>query len=151
MTDDEERATTRFRDNVNLKLALHFFATTKPETLSHPGEITGFYGIYGVTIKCQNVKSDNISSFCNGFSGIIIKSDSKSNKELSNIYIKNIFADTYDPERYKPHSISNGRYGILFFSDMQKINGIGIGNAKIFNQTNSIGFIGESNISNIKI
>ncbi|MFW9610525.1 MAG: hypothetical protein ACMV0H_10070 [Aquaspirillum sp.] len=121
------------------------------ENIECTGEVKGFYGIYGITIKCSKVKSDNISSFCNGFSGIIIKSDSKSNKELNNIYIKNIFADAYGPEGCKPHSIPNGRYGILFFSDTQKINGIEIENAKIFNQTNSIGFIGESNISNIKI
>lgn len=121
------------------------------ENIECTGEIIGFYGIYGIAIKCSNVKFDNISSFCNRFSGIIIKSDSISNKEINNIYIKNIFTDAYGPEEYKPHSISNCEYGILFFSDTQKINGTEIENAKIFNQKNSIGFIGELDISDIKI
>lgn len=73
------------------------------------GEITGCFGGHGIVFKCQQVKGGaTLSAYCNGFDGVIFKTDAQTTALARDISVGDIFSFADGPDGWTPYATAVG-------------------------------------------
>lgn len=104
------------------------------------GELIGCMGIHGVVFKCAKVTAESISSYCNSYEGLIIKSDTQATAQAYDITIDRVYIRAQGPIGSTPYATTTTGTGIYFHAAGGTIDKVHIGIADIRGHSTGIGF-----------
>lgn len=124
-----------------------------PGTLSHAtlfegyknvslqGEIIGVYGVHGCAIKSLNVTAERITTYCNDFDGLIVKSDSQASSIAGDVQVGRVYNNAGGPPGLAPYVVSTaaGAVGTLIQAAGNSVSRVEIGQVMAFGYPIGVG------------
>lgn len=103
------------------------------------GEVTGCYGVHGIAIKSQQVRAQQLTTYCTSTDGVIIKTDTQTYSVASDVDIASIYSNASGPPGWSPYAVATTGTGILFNPSGGPVSMVGIGFAKVVDYPTCVG------------